>query len=62
MTDLTNMKENWPVIKGKMRQKYGILTESDLIWVDGKHDDLLRKLNLILGVSKEDLQKFISEA
>ena len=56
------MKENWPVIKGRMRQKFGILTESDLVWVDGKHDDLLRKLNLILGVSKEDLQKLISES
>ena len=56
------MKENWPVIKGRMRQKFGILTESDLVWVDGKHDELLGRLNLILGVSREDLQKFISES
>ena len=62
MTELTQMKENWTNIKDRLRQKYGILTESDVIWVDGKHDDLLRKLNLILGVSKEDLQKFISES
>ncbi|WP_317898424.1 general stress protein CsbD [Aurantibacillus circumpalustris] len=62
MTDVIKMKENWPVIKGKMRQKFGILTDSDLVWVDGKYDQLLGKLNLILGVSKEDLDKFISEA
>ena len=62
MTDLIKMKENWPAIKDRMKQKFGILTESDLVWVDGKHEDLLRKLNIILGVSKEDLQKFISES
>jgi len=62
MIELTQMKENWTMIKDRLRQKYGILTESDVIWVDGKHDDLLRKLNLILGVSKEDLQKFILES
>jgi uncharacterized protein YjbJ (UPF0337 family) len=62
MTDLVQMKENWTEIKGRMRQKYGILTESDLIWVDGKHEQLLNKLNLILGVTKEELQKFISES
>jgi uncharacterized protein YjbJ (UPF0337 family) len=62
MTDLVQMKENWTEIKGRMRQKYGILTESDLIWVDGKHEQLLNKLNLILGVPKEELQKFISES
>lgn len=62
MTDLTSMKENWASIKGRMRQKYGILTESDLTWVDGKHEELLGRLNIILGVSKEDLQKFISES
>jgi len=62
MIDQTSMKENWTVIKARLRQKYGILTESDLMWVDGKHDDLLRKLNIILGVSKEDIQKFILES
>jgi uncharacterized protein YjbJ (UPF0337 family) len=62
MTDLVQMKENWTEIKGRMRQKYGILTESDLIWIDGKHEQLLNKLNLILGVTKEELQKFISES
>lgn len=62
MTDLVQMKENWTEIKERMRQKYGILTESDLIWVDGKHEQLLNKLNIILGVSKEELQKFISES
>lgn len=57
----TSMKENWPNIKARLRQKFGILTESDLMWVDGGHDDLLRKLNIILGVSKDDLQKLITQ-
>jgi uncharacterized protein YjbJ (UPF0337 family) len=62
MTDQTELKENWPKIKARLRQKYGILTESDLVWVDGKHEQLLGRLNIILGVPKEELQQFIQES
>ncbi len=32
----TEMKGNWNVIKGKLKQKYGQLTEDDLTFAEGK--------------------------
>lgn len=60
MIDQTEVRRNWDVTKEKLKQKYGILVDSDLVWKDGKLDDMLYKLNIILGVSAEDLKKFIS--
>ena len=61
MIDQEEVRANWDVTKAKLKQKYGILVDSDLAWKDGKLDDMIYKLNMILGVSAEDLKKFISE-
>ncbi len=61
MIDQSELMANWDVTKAKMKQKYGILVDSDLAWKEGKLDDMLYKLNLILGVSTEDLKKIILE-
>ncbi len=50
---------NWNVIKGKLKQKYGDLTDDDLIYVEGKEDELYGRLQKRTGKSKEDLKKFI---
>jgi uncharacterized protein YjbJ (UPF0337 family) len=62
MTNLTEIQGNWEVVKGKLRQKYGILTETDVRWNEGKYDEMLYKLQIILGVSVESLNKFITDS
>ena len=62
MTNLLEIKGNWNIIKGKLKQKYATLADSDLTWVDGKHDELLGRLQVKLGLSKEELDTFISES
>jgi len=32
------MKGNWNKIKGKLKEKYGELTDNDLRYVEGKED------------------------
>lgn len=54
-------KGNWNEIKGKLKQKFAILTDSDMLLAEGKHDELLGRLEIKLGRTKEDLQKIISE-
>lgn len=61
MTNLLEIKGNWNIIKGKLKQKYAELTDSDLTWIDGKQDELLGRLQVKLGLSKEELDTFISE-
>ena len=60
MTNL-DVKGNWNEIKGKLKQKYGQLTENDLIFSEGKEDELLGRLQKRLGRSKEDLRREIGE-
>ena len=54
-------KGNWDEIKVKLKQKFGILTERDMRLVDGKDNELLSRLEMILGTSKDELRKIISE-
>ena len=55
MTKL-NFKGHWNEVKGKLKQKYGQLTDDDLAFADGKDDELLGRLQQRLGKTKEDLR------
>lgn len=56
----TEMKGNWNETKGKLKQKFAILTDNDLILLDGKKDELLGRLQVKLGKTKEELRKIIA--
>jgi uncharacterized protein YjbJ (UPF0337 family) len=58
MTNL-QIKGSWNEIKGKLKQKYGQLTDNDLTFAEGKENELLGRLQQKLGKSKEDLRKEI---
>lgn len=38
--DKLELKGKWNELKGKLKQKYGDLTEDDLRYVEGKEDEL----------------------
>ncbi len=60
MTKL-EMKGTWNETKGKLKQKYADLTDDDLLFEEGKEDELLGRLQKKVGETKEDLRKAISE-
>ena len=55
MTKL-QFKGNWNEVKGKLKQKYGQLSDDDLAFTEGKEDELLGRLQQKLGKTKEDLR------
>jgi uncharacterized protein YjbJ (UPF0337 family) len=57
----TEIKGNWNEQKGKLKQKFAILTDDDLMFAEGKQEELFGKLQIKLGKSKEELLKIISE-
>lgn len=61
MTNLNELKGNWNETKGKLKQKFAILTDNDLLLIEGKQDELLGRLQIKLGKSKEELKKIITE-
>jgi len=60
MTNL-QFKGSWNEAKGKLKQKYGQLTDDDLTFAQGKDDELLGRLQQKLGKSKEELRKEIEK-
>ena len=57
----TELKGNWDEQKGKLKQKFATLTDDDLLFAEGKKDEMLGKLQIKLGKSKDELHKLISE-
>ena len=61
MENLTELKGDWNQIKGKLKQKFAVLTDSDVLLVEGKQDEMLGRLQAKLGKTKEEIHKVISE-
>lgn len=53
------LKGNWNQIKGKLKQKYGDLSDDELTYAEGKEDELLGKIQKKTGKSKEEIKGFI---
>jgi uncharacterized protein YjbJ (UPF0337 family) len=57
--DKLEIKGNWNELKGKLKQKYGNLTDDDLTFAEGKEDELLGKLQKRIGKSRDEIIKEI---
>jgi uncharacterized protein YjbJ (UPF0337 family) len=47
------IKGNWNEMKGKLKQQFAELTDNDLLYVEGKEDELLGRLQQRLGKTKD---------
>ncbi len=50
---------NWNEVKGKLKQQYADLTDNDLLYEEGKEDELFGRLQKKLGISREEVQRTI---
>lgn len=55
------LEGNWDILKGKLKQKYGELTDDDLKEVEGKKDELYGKLQKKYGYTKEEIDKQLDD-
>ncbi len=55
----TELKGKWDEQKGKLKQKFAELTDDDLLFIEGKKDEMLGKLQIKLGKTREELHKII---
>lgn len=56
----TELKGNWNVQKGKLKQAFSTLTDDDLLFAEGKKDEMMGKLQIKLGKTKEELHEIIN--
>jgi uncharacterized protein YjbJ (UPF0337 family) len=52
---------SWKEMAGKLKQKYATLTDDDVLFTEGKEEELLGRLQQKLGTSKEELRKVIAK-
>jgi uncharacterized protein YjbJ (UPF0337 family) len=51
------VKGAWNEVKGKLKQKYGELTDDDLKYAEGKEDELYGRLQQRLGKSIDEVKR-----
>ncbi|HVX00479.1 MAG TPA: CsbD family protein [Candidatus Babeliaceae bacterium] len=56
-----SIKGTWNVLKGKLKQSYADLTDDDLVYEEGKEDELLGRLQQKIGKSKEEIRRMIEQ-
>ena len=50
------LKGNWNEVKGKLKQKYAQLTDDDLMFTEGKEDEMLGRLQRKLGMERAEIR------
>jgi uncharacterized protein YjbJ (UPF0337 family) len=64
MTNLNStpapLAANWNEQKGKLKTKFPILTDADVSYAEGKKDDMMTRLQMKLGKTKEELAAIIA--
>jgi|HubBroStandDraft_1064217.scaffolds.fasta_scaffold333152_1 uncharacterized protein YjbJ (UPF0337 family) len=55
------LKGKWKQVKGSVKERWGKLTDDDLEIIDGKHDQLIGKVQERYGIAREAAQKQVDE-
>ena len=59
MTEL-KLKGRWNEIKGSVKQKWAQLTDDDLLFEEGKEEEIIGRIQSLTGDSKESIRDFIA--
>jgi len=57
----TTLKGKWNEVKGKLKKEYADLTDDDLLYVEGKEDELNGRIQQKVGKSKDEVKKMIAD-
>lgn len=56
------IKGDWNITKGKLKQKWATLTDDDLQYVEGKKDELLGRIQKRTGETREAVEKAVKDS
>jgi uncharacterized protein YjbJ (UPF0337 family) len=52
---------NWQQLKGKVKQRWGKLTDDDLTVIEGRRDELCGKIQERYGITREEAERQVEE-
>lgn len=59
MVEKLQMKGSWNETKGKLKQRYGQLTDDDLMYREGQEEELIGRLQRKIGGTREEIKQTI---
>lgn len=59
--DKQQFQGHWNQIKGKLKEKFGKLTDDDLVRLSGKRDELIGKLQTLYSLNRDKIEAQIHE-
>ena len=60
MESYKEIQEGWKATREKLKQRFSVLTDNDLLLTVGKQNEMLGRLQAKLGKSKQDILEIIS--
>lgn len=52
---------NWKTFQGKVKEKWGKLTDDDLTMINGKRDQFIGRIQERYGIAKDEAERRVSE-
>ena len=59
MPNSREIKGNWNELKGKLKQEFADLTDDDLLYEEGKEDEMWGKLQQKLGKTEKEIKALL---
>jgi uncharacterized protein YjbJ (UPF0337 family) len=59
MKNIIELKGDWNEQKAKLKQKFAILADDELLFAKGKKEEIIARLQIRLGKTKEQLYRII---
>jgi len=59
--NVSEVKGTWNEQKGKLKQRYAVLTDNDLLYEEGRREEMYGRIQEKLGKTKEELHKIIQD-
>ncbi len=56
--DKLRIKGNWNELKGRAKQEWADLTDDDLLYVEGKEDELLGRIQNRTGKTRDEVRSW----
>lgn len=54
------VRGNWNIVKGKIKEEYGEITDNDLQYSEGQEDQMIGRLQRKMGKTKQEVIDYIN--
>jgi uncharacterized protein YjbJ (UPF0337 family) len=55
-----DLKETWEEQKEHLKQKFAALTDTDVLFLEGKEEEMITKLQVKFGKTRQELHQIIN--